>query len=227
MVSAHPGTVVLPLKGGYTRKELVLDDQGLTLRFRPIFGNRTVFVPRSNVCVVLPEVSPADDSGEGWVFVEALNVATIDAMSGGPADTVLLFDRPVLLPRLSWQYFLGSTLDFKGGDAVDGMALRAREPDLALRALVAAGFPSTDTPTRWLRERRATTTDPDAIRAAAAELRRKRWSSRLFVVVLLAVAAGIWFCPWLDPDTTRPGVLAGLAVGAGGLIRQLLTRRSG
>ena len=227
MVESQPGTVVLPLKGGYTRKELMLDDRGLTLRFQPIFGNRTVSVPRGNVCVVLPEVSPTDDSGEGWVFVEGLNVATIDAMNGGPADTVLLFDRPVVLPRLSWQYFLGSTLDFKGGDAVNGMALRARDPDLALQALVTAGFASTDAPIKWLRERRATTTDPGAIRAAAAEVRRARWSARLFLLALLAVAAGIWFCPWLDPDTTRPGVIAGLCVGAGGLIRQLLTRRSG
>ncbi len=227
MVESHPGTVILPLKGGYTRKELVLDDQGLTLRFRPIFGNRTVFVPRGNVCVVLPEVSPADDSGDGWVFVEGLNVATIDALSWGSPDLVLLFPQPVVLPRLAWQYFLGSTLDFKGGAAVDGMALRARDPATALRALVTAGFPTTDTPTRWLREHRATTGDPGAIRAAAAEVRRTRWSARFLLLALLAVAVGIWFCPWLDPDTTRPGVVAGLCVGAGGLIRQLLTRRSG
>ena len=215
-LSVRPGETVIPLKGGFGRKELVVDELSVSIHFRPLFGRRLIVTPRGNVTVVRPEVSIADDSGEGWLFTDGFRIATINARQLGSPDLTVLFTERVTLPPLVWmlRLGLGTELDFSGGDAVDGLALRTRNGGATYRTLTEAGIASTDTPVRWLKERRSTTADPALI---AAEERNARHAWVFSCLGLFALVAGAITLS-LAPEENGTAFVSGLVLAALGLV---------
>lgn len=61
------------------------------------------------------------------------------------------------------------------GILLDGIELRAYEPQAAVEALQSAGVQRVDRPNAWLRERNRVSHDPAVVAEVAAGERRRRW----------------------------------------------------
>lgn len=96
------------------------------------------------------------------------------------------------------------------GVQIDGLDLRAEDPQAAIEMLAAAGVERVDRTGAWLRSHRRVTQDPAMIHVAEVKDRRQRWVSAVVTVVLILVM-GLSFFGDDNPSNWELGAL-GLAL---------------
>jgi hypothetical protein len=190
-----------------------LDGPVIRLRLPGIFGGRKMWnLDAGDVAVVDTEPSSSDDSGEGWVFEEPVNIpyAVTTSPNVNP-NLELLFKTPQRIPSLR---VLGAqTIGLPylqsrsaAGILIDGLDLRAIDPVAAVEALAAAGVERVDRTGAWLRRHRRITQDPALMEVAGANDRRQRWVGAV-VMVAVILLIGLKFFGGDNPSNWELGAL--------------------
>ena len=159
------------------------------------FGAQPLVVPVANACVVdAAHLDSQDDDGEGWVFRRPLLIPYAATTSSNVAGNLsLLFSRPVRIPPLRWigarnlGVPRGASRSVRGV-RLDGLELRAVDPEAAVAALAAAGVERTQRPNSWLREHHPITHDPTEVQQVARSVNRRHWLGRLALAAVVLVS---------------------------------------
>ena len=142
-----------------------LDGSEIRLRLPGIFGRKVWNLNVVDVAVVDDELSSCGDSGDDWVVEEPVKIpyAVTTSPNVNP-NLELLFRTPQRIPSLGVLGAKTIELSYFGsrsaaGIRVDGLDLRAQDPQAAVRSLVAAGVQRVDATGAWLRTQRQVTQD--------------------------------------------------------------------
>ncbi len=215
---------------------LDVDPDDLVLLLPGVFGAKRLWrLPLDSVGVVASgrarEVS--QDPQRQRVFVDPVTIAYLATTTPiAPPNLELLFKAPERLPPITLRGAFNVFLPYlasrsAAGAWVDGVALRARDPQGAVAALVRAGAEEVASPTRWLTEHRRTSTDPAQVARVEAADRRAAWAPRLstalFMLFLVTSAWARHAGSWLAAGASV--VEVGLAVAAPGMLRRGRWRR--
>lgn len=141
-----------------------LDGPAVRLRIPGIFGE--VWNLNAADAVVVDRSPRTDDSGDDWAFEAPVTIPY--AATTHPAfkpNLMLLFKTPQRIPKLRFYGAQAIGLSYResqraAGIRVDGLELRARNPQAAVETLAAAGLERVDRPNAWLRDNRRVTQDP-------------------------------------------------------------------
>ena len=197
---------VVPLKSyrlTWRKPWLAVEGGVVTFRLPGFFGGKTFSTPVSNVGVVDPRLLGEEPgTAEDVVFEVPVVVPYAYTTSAMTVPNVgLTFREPVRLPM---PLLLRSRVDalapkrgavggLPPGRYVDGLMLRAVDPDAAIAALAGAGAERVLEPEAWFVAHRAHETDPRRIartqRVVRATVRIDRLVFRLLLPVGLALAA--------------------------------------
>lgn len=154
------------------RKPRVVCGGGVISMILPgYFGGRQWTVPAGHAAVRDLSAAPLPEDAQEPEPVLASELAVPYLFTTGPMtrpNLLLMFTEPQRVPPLRLAASLASNTDLpfgyrstrsKRGAHVDGILLRADNPAVLCRSIVAAGGSHFDDPVRWLREHRQVVTD--------------------------------------------------------------------
>lgn len=240
---ARQGAEVIPLRRfpSIARPcSLEIADGLALLRLPGIFGaGHPLTVPLANLAVVhragLTSLERGVEAGDGLVFLSPVNLPYLWTSSLlQPPNLQLLFAEPVLLPKVrlggtylrSLSYWASRS---PSGAIVDGVALRALDPDAAVAQLVSAGAAPVTDPVRWLTDRRATTDQPGRVAAVREQEHRLRRIDTLSWVTLPMMLGTAWWGGalgfWWPVPLVAAEAVAGIALP--GWFKRRLLRGAG
>lgn len=201
-------TVWIPLQAwriSPRKPRLEAGPDGLALRVPIYFGRRRWSLPMAGTVVsrigVSPTPAPADTPpAEDQMFKVAQYIPFLTTTNDlVQPNIVLLFAEPAKVPRTRWITAIG---DFRWGPfetrrqtgpSVDGLLLRAAQPDLAVSLLAGHGIEQVSDPNAWLRAHREMVTNPTQVaqtrRLITSARRWNAWFQGSFVVLAIA---GSW-----------------------------------
>ncbi|MFM6849119.1 MAG: hypothetical protein ACKOVB_08435 [Terrabacter sp.] len=213
-----------------------VDRTGLMLVVPRVFGGlRAWFVPMSAVAVLLEPAADGgrehggrddDEDAEEWVTSHEFRVPYLSTTSPwAPPNIVLFFTLPQRLPRIRWAARRDLEMplfEARSGESllVDGVELRAVDPDAAREVLLANGAQRISDPEAFVKRHRDVVRDPEQVRVA---LHRRRREGLLFG--LTGVASVGLFIALHVTDDDRFGVAFFAVVGLG-LLLEWASRRS-
>jgi hypothetical protein len=157
------------------RPYIELDGPAIRFWLPGIFGGRTVWSLNIRDVAVVdtePSTGAGDDPVDDWVFEEPVNIPyAVTTSPNVDPNLELLFRTPQRIPSLGvlgaktieLSYFESRSAD---GILIDGLDLRARDPEAAVETLAAAGLERVDGTGAWLREHRQVAQHPASIQVA-------------------------------------------------------------
>lgn len=195
------------------RARIDIDDGILELVIPGFFGSRPWTIPAGEVSVSDLTSWQLNDQAADVLFRNAVHIPYL--FTTGPhtrPTTLLLFRTPQQTPPLRHVFMLGNiNSDFpyswresrsSTGAKLDGVFLRALDPEGAAQRLVDAGVARVNSPTQWLQDHRDLVTDPVEREHFEAHLTRGVRLGRASTVLLygsLLVAAVMAAQDWLPP----------------------------
>lgn len=191
-----------------------VDGTGASLVVPRVFGGgRRWFIPIGAIGVVVPDQDAAADdepasSGDGeWVTRHEFRVPYLSTTSPfAPPNLTLLFTVPQRIPPIRW--FAGRDLDIspratrnEAGFTVDGVEVRAVDPETAEQALLARGAQGVTDPDSFVQRHRDVVRDREEVRAVVGRARRSFLLTAFSGIATLAL-----FIAFKTTDDDRYGI---------------------
>ena len=222
---------VIPLKSyriAPRKPWLRIDVDAVVMRMPSWFGGRTFSVPLASTGVVDLDLVQESPEVEGTVYAEPVVIPYV--YTTGPAtlpNLGLVFAEPVPLPKLRWLVASQVSGDVPkrsardgrpAGRYVDGLLLRAVDPQTAIELLAASGAERVTAPEAWLDARRARIEDPEVVAEMEAKDRRFTWTGRIGATLFFGgLASAFALDAWVSEDAAVP---AFVVAGAGAVLHQ-------
>ncbi|MFP5308230.1 MAG: hypothetical protein ACLGIR_01460 [Actinomycetes bacterium] len=208
------------------RSRIELDGATAHLRLPGWFGRRVWSVPIRTAAVIdLTDDADGSVLSDEVVFARRLRIPYLWTTGPATAPTIaLLFAEPQRIPPLRWMLAFASGVDLPvgirasrsaAGATLDGVLLRAVDPEAAVASLVAGGAERVTEAggVAWLAARRQLRTDPAEVAALEEAVAALEGRGRIAAVTLW-VGLGLWAATAVL-DTLLDGRAPGGALGAG------------